>query len=115
MATQAQVKAVHPSEDREDGNATLPIELSEIPGAVWQAELQALMPAEMRVSLFERGGQKFALVTFPAGQGDSAEAAFRQALHGANEVSDEAHRVAAEHRSERARARQTVPPEGDPK
>ncbi len=113
MATQAQVKAVHPSEDREGGSATLPIELTEIPGAVWQAELQALMPTELRVSLFERGGQKFALVTFPAGQGESAEAAFKQALRGANEVSDEAHRAAAQHRSERARARQTVPPEGE--
>jgi len=116
MVTQAQVKAVHASEDRADGNATLPIELDDIPGAVWQAELQALMPSDTRVSLFERGGQKFALVTFPAGQAESAEAAFRRALHGANEVSADAHRVAASQRSARelaARARQTVPPKAD--
>ena len=116
MATQAQLKAVHASEDRADGNATLPIELDDIPGAVWQAELQALMPSDMRVSLFERGGQKFAIVTFPAGQSQSAEAAFKQALRGANEVSAEAHRVAASQRSAReqaARERQTVPPKVD--
>ena len=116
MATQAQLKAVHASEDRADGNATLPIELDDIPGAVWQAELQALMPSDMRVSLFERGGQKFAIVTFPAGQSQSAEAAFKQALRGANEVSAEAHRAAASQRSAReqaARERQTVPPKVD--
>lgn len=116
MATQAQVKAVHASEDRADGNATLPIELDDIPGAVWQAELQALMPSDVRVSLFERGGQKFALVTFPAGQAQSAEAAFKQALRGANEVSDAAHRAAASQRRAReqaARERQTVPPKAD--
>jgi hypothetical protein len=116
MVTQAQVKAVHASEDRADGNTTLPIELTDIPGAVWQAELQALMPPDMRVSLFERGGQKFALVTFPAGQALAAEAAFRQALQGANDVSNEAHRAAASQRSAReqaARERQTVPPKAD--
>ena len=104
MAAQAHVKAVHGSELRDDGTATLPIELDTIPGAVWQAELQSLMPADLRVSLFERGGQKYALVTFPAGDAQRAEAAFNQALKGANDVSHQAHQTAANERAAREQA-----------
>jgi hypothetical protein len=103
MAVQAQIKAVLTSEAREDGTATLPIELDDIPGAVWQAELQSLMPAHMRVSLFERGGQKCALVTFST---DAAEAlaAFEHALNGANEVSQQAYLTVANERKAREEA-----------
>lgn len=104
MAAQAQVRAVLVSETRDDGTATLPIELDTIPGAVWQAELQSLMPTDMRVSLFERGGQKCALVTFPVGQAQRAQLAFNAALEGANEVSQQAHRIAALERSAREQA-----------
>jgi len=45
----------------------------------------------MRVSLLERGGQKYAVVAFPAGAEQRAQAAFSEALHGANHVSHEAH------------------------
>ena len=104
MAAQAQVKAVLASEVRDDGTATLPIELDAIPGAVWQTELQSLMPADMRVSLFERGGLKFALVTFSDGEPERARAAFEQALQGANEVSHQAHSTAASERYAREQA-----------
>jgi hypothetical protein len=104
MAVQAQIKAVLTSEEREDGTATLPVELDDIPGAVWQAELQSLMPADMRVSLFERGGQKYALVTFSVGQEANALAAFEHALKGANEVSQEAYLAVANERKARAEA-----------
>jgi hypothetical protein len=115
MAAQAQVIAVLASEARDDGTATLPIELTEIPGAVWQAELQSLMPEEMRVSLFERGGQKCALITFSDGDVAGAQAAFERALEGANEVSQQSHLTAALARSAReaARERQSTPP-GEP-
>lgn len=101
MAVQAQIRAVLASEERNDDTATLPIELDDIPGAVWQAELQALMPEAMRVSLFERGGQKFALVTFTAGQAAEAQAAFEAALRGANEVSQQAYLTVANERRAR--------------
>ena len=104
MAAEAQVKAVLASEVRDDGSATLPIELDEIPGAVWQAELQSLMPADLRVSLFERGGQKCAVVTVPDGDIERAQAAFATALQGANLVSQEAHQAAAEERAKRQAA-----------
>lgn len=113
MAATAEVKAVLASEPRDDGTATLPIELNEIPGAVWQAELQSSMPEDMRVSLFERGGQKWALVTFSDGDTARAQAAFERALEGANEVSHESHLAAARARSSReqaARERQSSPP-----
>jgi hypothetical protein len=113
MAAQAEVKAVLASEARDDGTATLPIELTEIPGAVWQAELQSLLPEDMRVSLFERGGQKCALVTFADGDPARAQAAFERALQGANEVSQQSHLAAALARSAReqaARERQSTPP-----
>ena len=116
MAVQAQVKAVLESELRDDGSATLPIELDDIPGAVWQAELQSLMPDDMRVSLFERGGQKCAVVTFPAGEEETARAAFLLALTGANEVSRISHVKAAEARNAReqaARQQQTASSEPD--
>ena len=104
MAVQAQIKAVLASEERDDGTATLPIELDDIPGAVWQAELQSLMPEGMRVSLFERGGQKCALVTFSGGQATEALAAFEAALRGANEVSQEAYLAVANERKAREQA-----------
>src|SRR4051812_45862815 len=104
MAAEAHVKAVLASETREDGNATLPIELDAIPGAVWQTELQSLMPDDMRVSLFERGGQKCALVTFAAGQEQRAQAAFDLALKGANEVSAHAYAIVASARIARSKS-----------
>jgi hypothetical protein len=107
MAVQAQVKAVLASEEREDGSATLPIELDVIPGAVWQAELQARMPEDMRVSLFERGGEKCALVTFSGGDAAAARAAFEAALQGANEVSQEAYSTVANERKAREQASRT--------
>jgi hypothetical protein len=63
------------------------------------------MPPDMRASLFERGGQKFALVTFPAGQARQGLAAFERALQGANEVSQQAHQAAANERIAREQAR----------
>jgi hypothetical protein len=101
MAVQAQVKAVLTSEERDDGTATVPIELDVIPGAVWQAELQSLMPKDMRVSLFERGGQKCALITCAGGDKARALVAFAEALKGANEVSQEAYLAVAEARKAR--------------
>jgi hypothetical protein len=73
---------------------TLAIELDAIPGAVWQTELCSLMPTDVRVSLFERGKQKFALLTFPEGELERAYAAFEQARQAANEVSQQAHLAA---------------------
>jgi len=95
MATEAQIKSVLDEEAHEaDGMATLPIELDAIPGAVWQAELQSLMPEGMRVSLFEQGSRKCALLRFPIEQRPLAGEAFARALQGANEVSQQAHRLA---------------------
>ncbi|HKY34786.1 MAG TPA: hypothetical protein VJN18_02500 [Polyangiaceae bacterium] len=100
METQANVVAVL-AEAPEDGDeaaagpiTTLAIELDAIPGAVWQTELISLMPSDVRVSLFERGAQKCALLTFPEGQMERALEAFEQARQGANEVSQQAHQVA---------------------
>jgi len=104
MAAQAKVKGMLSSEAREDGTETLTFELDTIPGAVWQLELQALLPPGMRVSLFERGGQKCALLTCTTGNTEQAVAAFEQALSGANQVSHEAHRAAANDRKARERA-----------
>ena len=105
MATQANVRAVLADEDRDAGEiATLSIELDAIPGAVWQTELQNLMPPGFRVSLFERGTQKCALLTFPPGQMQQAREAFETALETANEVSQEAHLAAQAAREARQRA-----------
>jgi hypothetical protein len=101
MATQAKILGVlGESTERDDGTATLPVELDAIPGAVWQAELQSLMPREFRVTLFERGSQKCAFLSFPADQAQQAYDAFEQALQGANETSTEAYRAAARARDE---------------
>lgn len=95
METEANIVRVLEREARPDEDmATLAVELDAIPGAVWQAELQSLMPKDTRVSLFERGGQKCALLTFPTTRADSAYEAFDEALQGANAVSVEAHRAA---------------------
>jgi hypothetical protein len=100
MATQATIKAVLEIEDQEElepsGQATLPVELDAIPGAVWQMELQGLMPADVRVSLFEKGSRKCALLRFAPGERDRAYAAFERALAGANAVSEQSHRAAAQ-------------------
>jgi hypothetical protein len=106
MQTQAQIKAVLESEAVVDGDIeTLPIELDAIPGAVWQAELHGLMPPEVRVSLFERGSQKCALLRFPSGQAQRALEAFDTARQGANEVSRQAHQAARQARGEVERER----------
>lgn len=99
METRAQVKAVLPSEERDDGTATLPIELDVIPGAVWRAALSSLMPEDMRVSLFEQGGRKCALITFAVGQEARALAGFEAALQEANQVSEQAYASAASQRN----------------
>jgi len=97
VQTEAQVKALLESEAAIDGDTeTLPIELDAIPGAVWQMELQSLMPPEVRVSLFERGAQKCALLRFPRGCSKQALEAFDTARRAANEVSQQAHRSAAQ-------------------
>ena len=97
MQTQAEVKAVLESEAVVEGDTeTLPVELDAIPGAVWQMELHSLMPADVRVSLFERGSQKCALLRFPRGQAQAALRAFDEARKAANEVSREVHRSASE-------------------
>jgi len=104
MVTEASILAVLKDEAlQDDGTVTLPIELSDIPGAVWQAELQSLMPPDVRVSLFERGGRKCALLRFPADGMDRAPSVFAEALQGANEVSREAHEAAKAVREARAR------------
>lgn len=103
VQTQAQVKAVLEDEAVvEDEMETLPIELDAIPGAVWQTELHALMPPEVRVSLFERGARKCALLRFARGGGEPALRAFEAALQAANEVSEEVHRAAQSARQARA-------------
>lgn len=105
MATQAEVVAVLESEAREEGeSAMVPIELDAIPGAVWQMELQSLMPRNIRVSLFERGAQKCALLTFATGEFQSAFAAFESARKAANEVSHQAYAAAVLARETRDRA-----------
>lgn len=104
VQTQAQVKAVLEDEAVvEDETETLPIELDAIPGAVWQTELLALMPPDVRVSLFERGARKCALLRFPRGTAEQAYRAFEGALRTANEVSHEVHSAAQA-------ARQSRPP-----
>jgi hypothetical protein len=96
MQTQAQVKALLESEAVVDGDTeTLPIELDAIPGAIWQMELHSLMPPEVRVSLFERGAQKCALLRFPRGGAEQAFKAFDLARQAANQVSHELHLNAA--------------------
>jgi hypothetical protein len=99
MVTQASIKAVLEIEEQDapepGAMATLPIELDAIPGAVWQAELHGLMPPDVRVSLFEKGARKCALLRFAPDQRERAYAAFEHALQGANEVSEQAHRAAA--------------------
>lgn len=97
MQTQAQVKALLEDEVVIDGETeTLPIELDAIPGAVWQMELHDLMPPDVRVSLFERGAQKCALLRFPRGRAQEAYQAFERARQGANEVSHQVHQSAAQ-------------------
>jgi hypothetical protein len=92
METQAQVKARLEDEVVIDGDIeTLPLELDAIPGAIWQMELQSLMPPDVRVSLFERGSQKCALLRFPRGGAEQAYQAFEHACRAANEVSRQAH------------------------
>ncbi|HYJ07868.1 MAG TPA: hypothetical protein VEX18_02640 [Polyangiaceae bacterium] len=107
MITQAQVKAVLTEDDeaeqREDV-ATLRIELDAIPGAVWQAELTSSLPPDVRVTLFELGAQKCALLTFPPGQQQYALEVFEKARKVANEVSDEAHAAARAARASRSPA-----------
>jgi hypothetical protein len=95
--TQAQIKGRLDEEAVVDGEIeTLPVELDAIPGAVWQMELHALMPADVRVSLFERGARKCALLKFPRGGADAAYRVFETALATANEVSHELHLNAAQ-------------------
>jgi hypothetical protein len=101
VATQANIVAVLRNEAPEDlGEAepapitTLAIELDAIPGAVWQTELVSQMPSDIRVSLFERGRQKCALLTFPEGELERAFEAFEQARKAANDVSQQAHLAA---------------------
>ncbi len=97
MQTQAQVKALLESEAVVDGDTeTLPIELDAIPGAIWQLELHSLLPADVRVSLFERGAQKCALLRFPRGQAQEAYRAFDLARQAANVASHQAHLSAAQ-------------------
>jgi hypothetical protein len=97
VQTQAQVKARLDDEAVVDGEIeTLPIELDGIPGAVWQMELHSLMPADVRVSLFERGARKCALLKFTRGGAEQAFEAFESALRTANEVSRELHQNAAQ-------------------
>jgi hypothetical protein len=92
VETEAQVKALLENEADLDGDTeTLAVELDAIPGAVWQMELQSLMPPDVRVSLFERGAQKCALLRFPRGGSEQAFQAFDAARQAANEVSRQAH------------------------
>ena len=109
MATEPEVEAVLESEPPPAAEiTTLSIELDAIPGAVWQTELHALMPPDIRVSLFERGTQKCALLTFPPGERQRASDAFDVALKAANEVSEQAHAAALQARV----ARGSVPAPG---
>lgn len=115
MATQASIKAVLEGEaQQDDGVTTLPIELDEIPGAVWQAELQSLLPPELRVSLFERSGRKCALLRFATVDLQAASAAFASALAGANEVSEQAHRAARAALEARERAKRAKESAAEP-
>ncbi len=92
METQAQVKALLEDETVVDGDTeTLSVELDAIPGAVWQMELLGSMPPEVRVSLFQRGAQKCALLRFPRGQAQQAYQAFDVARQTANETSHRVH------------------------
>jgi len=101
------VKAVLTDEAVVEGETeTLPIELDAIPGAVWQMELHALMPSEVRVSLFERGARKCALLRFPQGSAEHALRAFERALITANQVSHEVHSAAQSARQARERTDQ---------
>jgi hypothetical protein len=105
VQTQAQVRAVLADEAVIEGDVeTLPIELDAIPGAVWQTELRDLMPPDVRVSLFERGARKCALLRFPRGATEQALRAFEQALQLANQVSHEVHAAAQSARQARERA-----------
>lgn len=110
MSNQANIKGFLESEAQEDeGTAALPVELDAIPGAVWQAELQSLMPPDVRVSLFEQGGRKCAVLRFPSGEVERAREAFVTALQGANEVSEQAHvaaKAALEARAQAKRGKQ---------
>lgn len=85
---------------RDDGTSTLLLELDAIPGAVWQAELRELLAPDIRAVLFERGGQKCALLTFATEHEPKAQQAFAAALGAANEVSQQAHAIAAKAASE---------------
>ena len=105
VQTQAQVKSIIAEEAVVEGDTeTLPVELDAIPGAVWQMELHALMPADVRVSLFERGSRKCALLRFPQGAAERAYQAFETALQTANQVSHEVHSAAQSARQARERA-----------
>lgn len=102
MVTQAKIIAVLDDELRDVGDATMVrIDLDAIPGAVWQTELQSALPPDVRVSLFERGAQKCALLSFASGQFESAHAAFVSALQAANEVSQQAHAAVVQAREKR--------------
>lgn len=97
VQTEAQIKALLEDEAIVEGEIeTLPVELDGIPGAVWQMELHSLMPSDVRVSLFERGARKCALLKFPRGGAQAAYRAFETALHTANEISRELHLNAAQ-------------------
>ena len=97
VQTQAHIKARLEEEAVIEGEVeTLPVELDAIPGAVWQMELHSLMPAEVRVSLFERRARKCALLKFARGGAEQAYQAFESALKTANEVSRELHANAAQ-------------------
>lgn len=104
MATQANVTAVHGDEDEDEAtSSTLSIELDAMPGAVWQTELSSSLPSDVRVTLFERGAQKCALLMFPPGQRRRAFDAFDAARRAANAVSQEAY-LAAQAARQRARS-----------
>lgn len=110
MEAEAQIKVVLEEEAQSDeAFATLPIELDTIPGAVWRTELLALMPSDVRVTLFERGSQKLALLTFPPGERERAQAAFEAALQSANAVSQASHLVAKGARERLAREHSEKP------
>jgi len=104
METQAQVKSLLETEPVSEGETeTLLVELDAIPGAVWQMELHSAMPPDVRVSLFERGTQKCALLRFPRGQGSEAYEAFDAARQTANDVSREVHQAARRAREQAER------------
>ena len=109
METQAQVKSLLETEavadepETQSETETLLVELDAIPGAVWQMELHSAMPAHVRVSLFERGAQKCALLRFPRGQGSEAYEAFDAARQTANDVSREVYQAARRAREQAER------------